>query len=124
MRRAKIFEKADERILGDGIFVKNVLAAAEEKMKRRYAIQARGVNLESLAERVAEIFDMPASELWIPGKHRWRVRAKSVLCYWANRELEVSMSELSRRMNVSVMTISNAVQRGEKIVKELNISFF
>ena len=124
MRRAKIFEKADERILGDGDFVKNVLAAAEEKMKRRYAIQARGVNLESLAERVAEIFDMQASELWIPGKHRWRVRAKSVLCYWANRELEVSMSELSRRMNVTVMTISNAVQRGEKIVKELNISFF
>jgi len=124
MRRAKIFEKADERILGDGNFVKNVLAAAEEKMKRSYAIQARGVNLESLAERVAEIFDMQASELWIPGKHRWRVRAKSVLCYWANRELEVSMSELSRRMNVSVMTISNAVQRGEKIVKELNISFF
>ena len=38
MRRAKIFEKADERILGDGDFVKKVLAAAEEKMKRRYAI--------------------------------------------------------------------------------------
>ena len=33
-------------------------------------------------------------------------------------------AELSRRMNVSVMTISNAVQRGEKIVKEINISFF
>ena len=77
----------------------------------------------SLAERVAEIFDMAASALWIPGKHRRRVRAKSVLCYWANRQLEVSMSELSRRMNVSVMTISNAVQRGEKVAKELKISF-
>jgi putative transposase len=33
MRRAKIFEKADERILGDGGFVKNVITAAEEKMK-------------------------------------------------------------------------------------------
>jgi hypothetical protein len=32
------------------------------------------------------------------------------------------MSELSRRMKVSVMAISNAVQRGEKIVKELDIS--
>ena len=63
-------------------------------------------------------------ELWIPGKHRWRWRAKSVLCYWANRQLEVSTSELFRRMNVSVMTISNAVQRGEKVVKELKISFF
>ncbi len=93
-------------------------------MKRHYALQANGVNLESLAERVAEIFDLPSSELWIPGKHRRRVRAKSVLCYWANQELEVSMSELSRRMKVSVMAISNAVQRGEKIAKNLNISFF
>ena len=124
MRRAKIFEKADERILGDGDFVKNVLVAAEEKMKRRYAIQAMGINIKSLAERVAEIFDMPSTELWAPGKHRWRVRAKSVLCYWANRELEISMSELSRRMNVSVMAISNAVVRGEKIAKELNISLY
>jgi REP element-mobilizing transposase RayT len=66
MRRAKIFEKADERILGDGDFVKKVLVAAEEKMKRRYAIQAKGVNLESLAKRVAEIFDMPSTELWAP----------------------------------------------------------
>ncbi len=32
-------------------------------MKRRYALQAKGVNLESLAERVAELFDMPSSEL-------------------------------------------------------------
>ena len=124
MRRAKIFEKADERILGDGDFVKKVLEAAEEKMKRRDAVQANGVTLESLVERVAEIFDIQSSEFWIPGKHRWRVRAKSVLCYWANRELEVSMSTLSRRMNVSVMAISNAVQRGEKIVKEFDLSFY
>ena len=124
MRRAKIFEKADERILGDGGFVKKVLEAAEEKMKRRDAVQANGVSLESLAERVAEIFDIQSSEFWIPEKHRWRVRAKSVLCYWANRELEVSMSTLSRRMNVSVMAISNAVQRGEKIVKEFDLSFY
>ena len=60
MRRAKIFEKADERILGDGDFVEKVLAVAEEKMKRRYALQANGVNLEILAERVAEIFDLPS----------------------------------------------------------------
>ena len=66
MRRTKIFEKADERILGDGDFVTNVLATTTEKIKRRYAIQAKGVNLESLAKRVAEIFDMPSTELWAP----------------------------------------------------------
>ncbi len=79
--------------------------------------------MKSLPECVAEIFGIQSSEFWIPGKQRWRVRAKSVLCYWANRELEVSMSKLSRRMNVSVMAVSNAVQRGEKIAKEFNLSF-
>ncbi len=70
MRRAKIFEKADERILGDGFFVQEVLVRAEEKLKRRYALQAKGVSLERVAERVAELFNIPSSELWLPGKHR------------------------------------------------------
>jgi len=122
MRRAKIFEKADERILGDGDFVQEVLARAEEKLKRRYALQAQGVSLEKVAERVAEQFNIQSSELWIPGKHHQRVRAKSLLCYCANRELGISMTKLSRRMNVSVMAVSYAVQRGEKIARELKFS--
>ena len=122
MRRTKIFEKADERILGDGDFVQEVLARAEEKLKRRYALQAKGVSLERVADRVAEQFNIRSSELWIPGKHRQRVRAKSLLCYCANRQLGVSMARLSRRMNVSVMAVSYAVQRGEKIARELNFS--
>jgi chromosomal replication initiation ATPase DnaA len=122
MRRAKILEKADERILGDGDFVQEVLAKAEEKLKRRFVLQAKGVSLESVADRVAELFNIPTSELWLPGKHRQRVRAKSLLCYWANRELGISMAKLSRRMNVSVMAVSYAVQRGEKIAGEFNFT--
>ncbi len=122
MRRAKIIEKADERILGDGDFVQEVLARAEEKLKRRYDLQAKGVSLERVTERVAELFNTPSSELWLPGKHRQRVRAKSLLCHWANRELGISMAKLSRRMNVSVMAVSYAVQRGEKIAREFNFS--
>jgi hypothetical protein len=118
MRRAKIFEKADERILGDGDFVQKVLTRAEEKMKQRYALQAKGINLETVADRVAELFNISVSELWLPGKHRQRVRAKSLLCYWANRELGISMAKLARRMQVSVMAISYAVQRGEKIARD------
>ncbi len=91
-------------------------------MKHRYALQTKGVNLERVAERVAELFNIPSSKLWLPGKHRQRVRAKSLLCYWANRELGISMAKLSRRMNASVMVVSYAVQRGEKIAREFNFS--
>lgn len=118
MRCAKVFEKADERILGDGKFVQEVLAKAEEKINRRYMMQAMGIGLEQLAQQVSERFDIPVEELWMPGKHRQRVKAKSLLCYLANRELGTSMAELSRQMKVSVMAISYAVKRGEKIAKE------
>ncbi len=43
--------------------------------------------------------------------------------YLANRELGISMAKLLRRMNVSVMAVSYAVQRGEKIAREFNFSF-
>ena len=40
MRKAKIYQPADERILGDGEFVKDVLETAEEILKRKYALRA------------------------------------------------------------------------------------
>jgi putative transposase len=42
MREAKEFQKSDERILGDGDFVEEVLGACNEKMERRYRLKARG----------------------------------------------------------------------------------
>ncbi len=42
--------------------------------------------------------------------------------YRAYVELGISMAKLSRRMNVSVMAVSYAVQRGEKIAREFNFS--
>ena len=32
-RRTRIYEKSDERILGDGVFVEQVLSAAQEQME-------------------------------------------------------------------------------------------
>lgn len=122
MRRAKIFEKADERILGDGDFVQEVLDEAEEKLKRRYILEAKGLDLNRAAEYVSELIKIPVEELWKPGKHQKRVMAKSLLCFLANRELGISMADLSRRMNVSVTAVSYSVRRGEKIAKDLKVS--
>ena len=48
MRGAKMFEKSDERILGDGDFVEQVLSAAEEQMEKRYRLRAKGYDLDKL----------------------------------------------------------------------------
>jgi len=38
LREEKVYQRNDERILGDGEFVGRLLASAEEAMERRYAL--------------------------------------------------------------------------------------
>jgi hypothetical protein len=119
MRKAKMFEKSDERILGDGDFVEHVLSEAKEQMERKNILKSKGYNLEMIADRVRTVMGLEASEIWKSGKSRRRVAARSLLCFWAVRELGMSMTELSRRLNLSLSGVSQSVIRGEKIV-ELN----
>ena len=104
--------------LGDSDFVESVLAAADEQMERKYALQAAGLNLDGLAEIVAGLTGVKPSRIFSPGKDRSRVYARSLLCFWANRELGVSLAELSRRIRISQSSISMSVQRGEQIVEK------
>ena len=120
MRRMKMVQNSDERILGDGDFVEQVLCQAQEHMEKRYELQAHGYDLDKIAERVSEAMGLDQSEIWAPGKERKRVNARSLLCYWAVREVGFRMAELSKRLNLSLAGISLAVQRGEKIAIEGN----
>jgi hypothetical protein len=79
---AKIFQKSDERILGDGDFVEEVLSASQESMERKYHLQAQGIDLARIAARVSELMGVEPLGLWGPGKERNRVSARSLLCYW------------------------------------------
>jgi RHH-type rel operon transcriptional repressor/antitoxin RelB len=42
------------------------------------------------------------------------VEARSVLCYWAARELGISALELSRKLGISQPTASQSTKRGER----------
>ncbi len=115
LRRAKIFQKADERILGDGDFVEQVLEAAQERLNHKYALQAEGYDFDKVVKKVAEVLNVKPSEVLAPGKERSRVQARSLLCYWAARELAISMAELSRKLNISPSAVTLSVKRGENI---------
>jgi len=58
-----------------------------------------------------------ASEIWKLGKSRRRVAARSLLCFWAVREVGISMTELSRRLELSLSGVSQSVMRGENIAR-------
>ena len=123
MRQTQTYQKGDERILGDGDFVEQALKAANEAMERKSALQAQGIGLDEIASRVASILNIDTAEVWALGRYRHIVKARSLLCYWAVRELGTSMASLSKKLNISIPAVSKSVVRGEKIAKEMNYKF-
>jgi putative transposase len=118
MRRSGERIKGDERILGDGDFVGTVLQVSREKLKRQSQYQAEGYDFDWLIERVAQTFGMNAQDVLRRGRYPSTVRARSLLCFWAVRELGISTIELSGRLRVSQPSVSQSVRRGEKIAAE------
>jgi len=116
-RKAKIYQKGDERILGDGDFVNQTLNAANEAMERKYSLKARGFDLDKVTRRVADLLHIEYDVVWAAGKHRHIVEARSLLCFWAVRELGISMASLSRKLNISIPAVSQSVIRGENVAK-------
>ena len=47
-----------------------------------------------------------------------RVKAKSLLCYWAVRDVGIGMAQIARRLNLSLAGVSQSVKRGETIVQQ------
>jgi putative transposase len=115
-----IHVKSDERILGESTFVSDILSQANEKYERKYDLKRRGYDLSRVAIRVSEIFNIDTEEILSKGKQQKKVKTRSLFCYWASRELEVSLTELSRRIGISVPAVGYSVERGSIIAKENN----
>ena len=86
-------------------------------MERKNILISKGYNLKAIADRVCSVMEIDVSEIWKTGKSRRRVAARSLLCFWAVRELGISMTELAKRLNLSLSGVSQSVKRGEKIAE-------
>jgi len=122
LRRTGAYQKGDERILGDNDFVKRVLAQAKENFERKYHLKSKGFNFEKVQRRVAKMLDLKPEQVLAPGKYKKTVAARSLLCYWANRELGMSQSELSQKLKISQPAVSLSVKRGEQLALRHNYS--
>jgi len=107
--------KGDERILGDSEFVQFVLSQANDHFERYYELQRLGYDLNSVADKVASIYETEPDEIFRQGRQRTRVKARSLFCYRAARELKISLSDLARKLGMTTAGVGYAVQMGEAI---------
>ena len=118
LRKKEMRLKGDERILGDTDFVLAVLEESEERLERRYELEAQGVNLDDVARRAAFLFGIEPNEIYTSGKQPILVGARSLFCYWAVRELGISATALAKKLQLSQPAISISVKRGERIARD------
>ncbi len=123
-RRLKIHIKGDERILGDSDFVESVLEEQNERFERRYRIQRQGYDFDKIVDRVATIFKLKPEEVLSNVKQRARVKARSVLCYWAANDLKMTGTAVARRLKMSKSAVSRAVARGERTASDMKLTLF
>ena len=112
--------KGDERILGESDFVMEVLSQADEKYSRHYELKRLGYDLERLEQRVVRIYGIDKEELYLKGRQKTRAEARSLLFYWAIRELGMSGTSLAKRFAMSQPGVVYAVNKGENIAREKN----
>jgi putative transposase len=102
----------DQRVLGSGDFVGHVLQRAEQASAVTHLPPA------ALLQRVANLFDLPAEVLRQRKRSRPVTEARSVLCYFAVREMGMSGEAVGRMLNISRAAVSFAAGRGDVLVSK------
>ena len=107
--RNRVHLKGDERILGNSEFVKSVLKTAQENFERRYRLRAKGIDFNRVVDRVCDILNVNSNEIFLTGKQPKRVMAKSLVCYWAVKELGMTGTEVSKLIGLTQPAVSKGV---------------
>ena len=120
-RKAGIRVKGDERILGDSDFVIQVLKAADEQLEQKYALQASGYDFDCAVQRVAQVLGMSPDGVTAYDKSPQTVKARALLCFWAQRKLGMTTVALSGKLGICQSAVSRLSKRGEAISSELRV---
>ncbi len=109
--------KGDQRILGGSEFVQQILEQADEKFERAYELQSRNIDLQTIAVKAAGIFKIDPTEIFIKSRIKRRADARALYCFWAVRELGISLSEIAKELKISSSGVGYAVRKGEALAQ-------
>lgn len=116
MKRSKEYWRGDDRILGEGSFVDDVLAEAEALLDKKERNQRQGYTCEYAEDKVCKYYKIEKKYL-IKKRCKGNVsNAKSVLVYICQEELGISGKELSERLGCTAAAISLLKSKGAEIV--------
>jgi len=109
-RKKEERDKGDERVLGSGDFVMNVIKEANELLDERAEFK---LTLDELVSRVCSRFGIMFDELVSKNRRRRLSQARAAVSYLAVDKLGYTGEDVARLLKVSGRSVSNCRERGK-----------
>ena len=94
------------------IYFKNLYCILLKITHHDYQLRSE-TSYAPVVNRVSKLFQLEKEYITGRGRQKDRVRARDLLCYW-------SVVDLARKFDITAAAVSYAVQRGEKLAKEMD----
>jgi len=118
LRRMGNKEASDQRILGDGDFVGQLLEEMDDIGRENLRLTTRSIDLAALAEKVCEVHGINSGELRSGSRRDEIVEARRVFSLLAVKELGYSGAAVARYLGVTNSCVTRAVSAEEAPEKE------
>jgi REP element-mobilizing transposase RayT len=100
---------SDQRILGDGKFVQEVISGLDELVKKNLRLSGQRINIDALAGKVCEKYNISRGETRSGSRRHDIVIARGVLSWIAVRELGYSGADVARYLGVTTSCVTRVV---------------
>lgn len=111
MRRKEQQEETDERILGSGDFVHQILEELEKKSLRQIKYKRSGLTLDKIIEQECKKANVSLIELESVSRRAMASRTRAEIARRGMEELGLSAAEIARYLGVATSSITRAVAR-------------
>jgi REP element-mobilizing transposase RayT len=113
-RRRGEREVVDQRILGDGEFVKQVISGLDDLVKKNLRLSGQRIDIKALAQKVSERYNVSIGELRSGGRRRAVVKARRSMSLIGVRELGYSGADVARYLGVTNSCVTRMISAGKK----------
>jgi len=113
-RRRGERQVADQRILGDGDFVKKVISGLDDIVKKNLRLSGQRIDMKALAEKVSEKYNVSIGELRAGGRRRSVVKARRAMSWIGVRDLGYSGADVARYLGVTNSCVTRMISAGKK----------
>ena len=106
-------ELSDDRILGSGHFVAEVLRAANEFEEKRIK---KSIPIDQLADKITSYFGIKIDDILIKSQKSKISKARSIICYLAIKEMKYSGTSVGKFLNIRRYSALRCAERGKNIL--------